>query len=99
MGITTTFQRAFNTGKLDPYPIEVLRRVDQPTTIIKEDEVQKVDERESGFNRATRGDFGPFLQKERSRFVMKHPLSGALGQMQLNLVQFVDGEIAPNRAP
>ena len=99
MGIVTTYQRAFNTKKLDPYPMEKLKRVDQPTTIVHEDKVQKVDERESGFNRATRGDFGPYLKRERPRMVMKYPLSGALGQMQLNLVQFVDGETAPKKAP
>lgn len=99
MGITTTYQRAFNTSKLDPYPMEKLKRVDQPTTVVLEDQVQRVDERESGFNKATRGDYGPYLQEERPRFVMKHPLSGALGQMQLNLVQHVDGDVAPKKAP
>lgn len=99
MGIVTTYQRAFNTKKLDPYPMESLKRVGHPTTIVNEDQIQRVDERESGFNRATRGDYGPFLQKERPRFVMKHPLSGALGQMQLNLVQHVDGDVAPQKAP
>jgi ferredoxin len=99
MGITTTYQRAYNIKKLDPYPEEILKRVDDPTTMVKEDEVQRVDERESGFNRALRGDFGSYLQKERYRFVGKHPLSGALGQMQLNLADFVDGEVVGNKAP
>jgi ferredoxin len=99
MGITTTYQRAYNINKMDPYPVEILKRVDDPTTQVKEDEVRRVDERESGFNRALRGDFGSYLQKERYRFVGKHPLSGALGQMQLNLADFVDGEVAGNQAP
>lgn len=99
MGIVTTYKRAFNTKKLDPYPMEIIKRVERSTTVVKVDEVQRVDERESGFNRATRGDFGPYLQKERPRFVMKHPLSGALGQMQLNLVNYVEGEVASNQAP
>ena len=90
MAITSTFLRAFNTKRVDPYPVERLKRVDKPTTTIIEDQIQRVDERESGFNRASRGDFGPYLQEQRPRFVMKHPLSGALGQMQLNLVQFVE---------
>ena len=64
----------------DPFPVEILKRVDHPTTAINENKIQRVDERESGFNRATRGDFGPILQRERPRFVMKHPLSGALGR-------------------
>jgi len=99
MGITTTYQRAFNTSKLDPYPMEVLKRVDRPTTLINDDEVKKVDERESGFNRALRGDFGERLSKERHRFVAKHPLSGALVQMQFTLSGIVDGTVASEKAP
>jgi ferredoxin len=99
MGITTTYQRAYDIKKTDPYPVEILKRVDDPTTLVREDEIQRVDERESGFNRALRGDFGSYLQKERYRFVAKHPLSGALAQMQLNLADFVDGEAVGNEAP
>ncbi|MFC1867504.1 reductive dehalogenase [Thermodesulfobacteriota bacterium] len=99
MAITTTYQRAFNTRKLDPYPLEALKRVDHPTSRVNEDEVQRVDERESGFNRALRGDFGEYLSKERHRFVSKHPLSGALVQMQFTLSQIVDGTVSHNRAP
>ncbi|MBW1805771.1 MAG: reductive dehalogenase [Deltaproteobacteria bacterium] len=99
MGITTTYQRAFNTNRLDPYPMEILKRVDRPTTLINDDEVKKVDERESGFNRALRGDFGERLSKERHRFVAKHPLSGALVQMQFTLSGIVDGTVASEKAP
>jgi hypothetical protein len=49
--------------------------VDRPTTSIQDDKVQRVDEKESGFRRAGRGDFGPVIKKEYSRFVQKHPLS------------------------
>ena len=60
MAIVTTYQRAFNGRRLDPYPVEILKRVDRPTTLIKEAEVERVDERENGFDRAQRGDFGPW---------------------------------------
>ena len=99
MGIVTTYQRAFNTKRLDPYPVEILKRVDRPTNLVKDDEVPRLDERESGFNRALRGDFGPYLLKERHRFVAKHPLSGALVQMQFTLSEIVDGIVAANKAP
>jgi hypothetical protein len=39
MTITTTYQRAFNPKKIDPYPVEVLKWVDRPTTLINDDEV------------------------------------------------------------
>ncbi|MFB0507331.1 MAG: reductive dehalogenase [Thermodesulfobacteriota bacterium] len=83
----------------DPFPVDALRRVDRPTTLVMDEKVQRVDERESGFNRALRGDFGPYLQRERYRFVKKHPLSSALVQMQGYLSEFVDGSEAPKKAP
>ena len=99
MGIATTFLRSFDTKKIDPYPVNILKRVDSPTTLIKEQEIKRVDERESGFNRAFRGDFGEFFSHERSRMIEKHPLSGALGQMQMHLVDVVDGEVSSDKAP
>jgi reductive dehalogenase len=76
-----------------------IKRVDRPTTLIREDQIQRTDERESGFNRALRGDFGPFIQRERIRFGMKHPLSAALVAMQANLRSIVDGSVAAQKAP
>ena len=95
--LTSYLQR--QTRHPDPFPVGVLKRVDRPTTEINEDKIQRVDERESGFNRAFRGDFGPSLKRERPRFVMKHPLSGALVQMQTYLREFVDGSAALGKAP
>jgi 3-chloro-4-hydroxyphenylacetate reductive dehalogenase len=84
---------------IEPFPVHKLKRVDRPTTRILDDQVKRVDERESGFNKAARGDYGEVLKRERPRFVMKHPLSGALGQMQLFLKEIVDGIAAKQKAP
>jgi len=99
MSIAATFQRSFRLKKLDPYPMEILKRVDRPTTQVRDAEIQRVDERESGFNRALRGDWGSQLSRERHRFVAKHPLSGALVNMQFTLSQVVDGLAAAQKAP
>lgn len=99
MGIATTFLRSSDTKRVDPYPVNILKRVGSPTTLINEKEIQRVDERESGFNRAFRGDFGEHLKHERTRMIEKYPLSGALGQMQMHLVDVVDGKVAPDKAP
>lgn len=99
MALVSNRLRSSHTKRLDPFPVEKIKKVQRPTTRVNEDLVQRVDERESGFNRATRGDFGPYLQKQRPRFVVKHPLSGALGQMQFNLVKYVDGDAARDKAP
>jgi reductive dehalogenase len=79
--------------------MHTIKRTDRPTTLIEDDKVKRVDERESGFNRAVRGDFGPYLKEQRPRFVMKHPVSGALGQMQVFLRDIVDGIVAKQKAP
>ena len=83
----------------DPYPVEKLTRVDRPTNTIIDDQVKRVDERESGFRRAGRGDFGPRLQKEYSRFVQKHPASGASRWIMGKMIPMVDGEEHPKKAP
>jgi reductive dehalogenase len=91
--------RGYETRNPDPFPVHRLKRVDRPTTLILDDKVQRVDERESGFNKAARGDYGSVLKRERSRFVGKHPLSGALAQMQIFLRDIVDGLVAQQKAP
>ncbi len=99
MSIAATFQRAFRTKKLDPYPMEILNRVNHPTTVVESQKIPRLDERESGFNRALRGDWGASLSKERHRFVSKHPLSGALVNMQFTLSDIVDGKVSSQKAP
>jgi reductive dehalogenase len=91
--------RGYEKRNPDPFPMHRLKRVDRPTTLIIDDQVQRVDERESGFNKAVRGDYGEKLKRERQRFVLKHPLSGALAQMQVYLRDIVDGLAAKNKAP
>jgi reductive dehalogenase len=83
----------------DPFPVWKLKRVERPTIRIISDKVQRKSEGGGGFPRAGRGEFGPFIQKEYPRFVMKHPLSGVLMDMGRKLAKMVDGEVAPKRAP
>ncbi len=83
----------------ETFPMHSIKRVDRPTTLIEDEKIKRVDERESGFNKAARGDYGPYLKEQRPRFVMKHPVSGALGQMQVFLKDIVDGIVAKQKAP
>jgi len=80
------------------FPMEKLEKVDLPTTRIT-DRVKRFDEREHGFNRAFRGDFGPLGTRERPRFIPKFPISAALSNMTAYLAPVVDGEVAPTKAP
>ena len=84
--------------QLGPYPMELLRQVEQPTTHITDD-VQRFDEREQGFNRAARGDFGPLASRERTRFTIKYPLGAALVDMTTYLAPVVAGEVGRTQAP
>src|SRR5512136_1377540 len=89
----------YHKRDVEPFPVHTLKRVERPTTKILEDQIQRVDERESGFNKAARGDYGEVLKTERTRFVLKHPLSAALMQMQVTLREIVDGIVASHKAP
>ncbi|MEE9503131.1 MAG: reductive dehalogenase [Candidatus Aminicenantaceae bacterium] len=78
---------------LDPYPSHVLKRIQRPTTEIDEENIERVDEREGGFQRTSRGEYGKHFQNEYSRFMKKYPLSHSLLRMSLSLAPLVDGLI------
>jgi len=84
--------------QLGPYPMEKLKRVDQPTTKIT-DSILRVDERESGFMRAGRGDFGELAEREFHRFDAKEPIAAAQVDMVAHLGNVLDGEVASSKAP
>src|SRR5665647_1283134 len=89
-------------GGHGPYPDHVLKRVDRPTTFIDDNAVPRVDERDGGFTRAARGEYGPVLQRESKRFVPKHPLSGALATMTTalgGLVEPSNSDFDPAHSP
>lgn len=85
-------------GQLGPYPMEKLKRVKQPTTRITDD-IPRFDERDHGFARAMRGDFGTRFAREFERFINKHPLGAAFASMAGHMVPLVDGEVARTKAP
>lgn len=87
-----------NGGQLGPYPIERLKRVEQLTTRIVGD-VKRTDERETGFNKAFRGDYGAIVAREGQRFIKKFPLGAVLENMTLHLGPLAEGEVAANHAP
>jgi len=86
------------SGHLGPYPMEKLKRVDEPTTRITNN-IPRFDEREHGFARAMRGDFGPAPAREMARFVQKHPLGAAFANMVGHMIPLVDGDVAQVKAP
>ena len=76
-------QRPVHLGR---YPMERIRRVEQPTTLILRDEIQRVPTRADLFTRALAGDLGERPKKERTRFAVKHPLAWGMTSLIRNMV-------------
>ncbi len=76
------------------YPMETVKRVDRPTTLILDDEVPRVPKRAAFFERALQGDLGDKAQRERTRFSFKHPLSMSLLKVIRSMVPHQGGEVA-----
>jgi epoxyqueuosine reductase QueG len=91
-------RRARRASHLSRYPMEAVKRVARPTTLILDDEVPRVPKRAAFFERALQGDLGDKARIERSRFSFKHPVSwGQVGLIRA-LVPHQDGPVAA-RAP
>ncbi len=76
-------QRPVHLGR---YPMERIKRADQPTTLILRDEIRRVPKRADLFTRALAGDLGERPKKERARFAVKHPLAWAMTPLIRNMV-------------
>ena len=87
-------RRARRATHLSSYPMETVKRVERPTTLIIDDEVPQVPKRAAFFQRALHGDLGEKAKKERTRFAFKTPFSFALLQLIRSMVKFQDGEAA-----
>ncbi|WP_419553000.1 hypothetical protein [Candidatus Poriferisodalis sp.] len=71
---------------LGRYPMEKVRRVDEPTTLVIPDEVKRPAARHNFFVRAGAGDLGPRPRKEVARFIRKAPHGIASQEMLRRLV-------------
>lgn len=99
------FSRRKRPPQLGKYPMEKIKRVDKPTTLIIEEEIKRVPMRANGFFRADHGDFGKKQQEARIRTGSstvkgaKIPLNGAFGDNLRPLIPLQDGEVASEKAP
>lgn len=84
-------RRAHRATHLSRYPMEQVKRVDRPTTLIIDPEVPRVPKRAAFFQRALHGDLGDKAKGERSRFAFKTPLSHSMVQVIRALVPFQGG--------
>ena len=89
-------RRAKRKSHQSRYPMEQVKRVDRPTTLILDDEVPRVPKRGAFFERALQGDLGEKSKRERRRFSFKHPLSMSQLQVIRSMVPHQDGDPAPD---
>ena len=78
---------------LSSYPLETVKRVDRPTTIILDDEVPQVPKRAEFFARAEAGDLGEKSRVERTRFAFKHPFAMSMVSLIRRMVPEQDGQV------
>lgn len=86
-------RRARRPSWASRYPMETVKRVERPTTLIIDDEVPRVPKRAAFFERALRGDLGGKAQRERTRFATKHPLSFAMTALIRSMVPLQGGDV------
>jgi len=89
-------RRAKRATHLSAYPMETVKRVDRPTTLIIDDEVPRVPKRAEFFARSEFGDLGEKSRVERGRFSFKHPFAQAMVSLIKRMVPEQDGEVNPN---
>ncbi len=92
------FSRKNRAKHLGKYPMEWIKRVDQPTTLITEN-IKRVAKRADFFVRAFHQDLGPKPGREIRRFIMKQPLNKAMGHLHWKHVPVHRGEAAQEIAP
>ena len=71
---------------LGRYPMETLKRVPEPTTLIIREEIIRNSKRADLFTRALAGDLGEKAKAQRMRFATKHPLAYAMTPLIRNMV-------------
>jgi len=71
---------------LGRYPMESLKRVPEPTTLILRDEIIRNSKRADLFTRALAGDLGEKAKVQRTRFATKHPLAFAMTPLIRSMV-------------
>ncbi|MCP3988884.1 MAG: Fe-S protein [Actinomycetia bacterium] len=81
------------------YPMERIKRVDEPTTLIIDDEIERVPVRAGGFPRAAHGDLGPRFQNDVKVFAFKTPQAQTYVEQIGAMVPYQDGEVAPDIDP
>jgi reductive dehalogenase len=71
---------------LGRYPMENIRKVDGPSTLVIAEQIRRVPKRGDFFTRAEAGDLGGKAKQESPRFPFKHPLAAAMAPMMVQMI-------------
>ena len=88
-------RREKRRSDLGIYPMEQVDRVDEPTTLVFEDEVPRSPRRAEFFMRARFGDLGDKAKREMARMPTKTAFSMAIGNLIRGMIPYQDGQISP----
>ncbi len=80
-----------------PTPMERIKRVPEPTTLVRGDEIVRQPKRANFFTRALMGDLGEKPKRERLRFATKNPYAFAMTPLIREMVPLQGGETAARR--
>ncbi len=92
------WRRARRPSHLGMYPMETVKRVSRPTTLIFDDEIPRIPQRALFYNRGEYGDLGQKMVDERWRWAYKHPFAQGIVPLLRAMVPHQDGPIAASRA-
>jgi epoxyqueuosine reductase len=88
-----------NHKRLGPLPLERIKRVDKPTTLVTET-IQRIDMRDTAYGLAARGEYGPAVQKAVQKTLPeKYPLSAAQKDIIDHIALIQPNPVAAGIAP
>lgn len=88
------WRRARRPSHLGPFPVESLKRVDEPTTVILTDEVPRVPSRANFYVRTALGDLSEKARGEANRWSQKHPVAQGIVRPMWALKPLQEGQVA-----
>jgi ferredoxin len=88
----------YNEAQLGPYPLEKLKRVNEPTTKYV-GEIKRRDQREHALALSGRGDYGEAVKKRAPLFTVNEPIGAAFVDIQTHINSIKRNPPAPHKAP
>ncbi len=93
------WRRRRRPSHLGPYPVEDLKRVDRPTTVIFEDEVPRIPSRANFYVRSALGDLSEKTRRESNRWSQKQPVAQGIVRPMWAVKVLQEGQTRARTAP